>query len=404
MLKKYFFIFLFVFVPSLSFASQFPTEFVAPSDFNFFPTQADSPLLSVKSGVQLVAPLAGAEYDAFRYEIYAADTAYSLLPTPPQSCLSAVTPSPIDNTNVNVSILSDCRDDYPTADFIFLNLYAVDYADPQDTALLLGYAKWQFEDSVWKDTLDQAYGQTNTRISSFSPALNETINPGSITLLATGFLDGFAYETVSISIVNNDTLTSYDWVSAPTSGNFTVSKDFVFVDGLHQGTICLPPKAGFSGSICKNLSFVVGESALTSPYQPVDTTSAFCEGLFPIDDVSIVTATITTLPNALCNMGFFLFVPNQSALTQFTSIDLSDRAPFSYVYDINDLRQDLFNPGSSGSGVIQVPFASFGTLTLLSGSQVAAFPLSSSIKSILSALILFFMAEYIYRKALKIFN
>jgi len=246
------------------------------------------------------------------------------------------------------------------------------------------------------------FGGEFTHIQNYSPGLNATTTTLT-TVSATGYVDGILYGSVQIKFSNIDTLTAYEY-TATSTGSFSIAKQFALDDGLHQGNICLAPNAGFSGVICKPLSFTVGQSGLVSPYQPIETTFEFCENIFPQNNTSDITAILTFLPNSLCNMGYFLIVPNQQAISQFTNIHLETKAPFSYVYDINNIRQELFAATASGSGEISYEFGSYGTMTLISHDLVDDFPLSSVIKTILAAFIYFFMAEYIYRRGVKIFN
>jgi len=65
----------------------------------------------------------------------------------------------------------------------------------------------------------------------------------------------------------------------------------------------------------------------------------FCATNMPFDSSSIIGATLSAIPNGLCRVGTFLFVPTTDSLNQFADISSTTqtRFPFSYVHSVTSV-------------------------------------------------------------------
>lgn len=108
----------------------------------------------------------------------------------------------------------------------------------------------------------------------------------------------------------------------------------------------------------------------------------------------------------ICMATSFLFVPNNESINQFGTLkySLEDKIPFVYGYEIGEIRNELLTQSASTTPTISIPFATFGTITLLSPSLLANIPFIGLIRQILGWLLWFMFAELIYYQFLKAHN
>jgi len=100
--------------------------------------------------------------------------------------------------------------------------------------------------------------------------------------------------------------------------------------------------------------------------------------------------------------GFvWLFYPDAQTVDKFQSLTLANSFPFSYAYEVDDLRNELFNASSTATTTVSVTVPNFGTITFLSKSMMAAVPFASTVKTILGFILYLLAAEYIYYRLLK---
>lgn len=90
------------------------------------------------------------------------------------------------------------------------------------------------------------------------------------------------------------------------------------------------------------------------------------------------------------------FYPNPESISQFNNLTLRNSVPFSYIYDIGNIYNELFNTASTQSMTITIS-TPIGNITLISASMISAIPLASTIKTVLGWLIYLFTAFTIYR-------
>lgn len=100
----------------------------------------------------------------------------------------------------------------------------------------------------------------------------------------------------------------------------------------------------------------------------------------------------------------YIVSPATTTMQNFSSLNLENRFPFAYAYDIGQVRADLFDAPETASTSLSVDVPNFGTITFISRAMVEAVPFGPLIKTILSALLWLFMAEYIYKAILRSHN
>jgi len=171
--------------------------------------------------------------------------------------------------------------------------------------------------------------------------------------------DGIEYNTSAIENTINST------------GNLSYNETFPLLTG---GAYAWRPYLRSASSTAfvfgEWLTFsVVTQNGLASPYTPLgdnvfstSTVSTFCEDNFPYDDSSIISMTKTAIPAGLCKVTAFLFIPPDTALTQFSSLStqIQQAFPFSYMYGIKNTWDQLASSTSNGAPSYTFNFASLG--------------------------------------------
>jgi len=117
---------------------------------------------------------------------------------------------------------------------------------------------------------------------------------------------------------------------------------------------------------------------------------------------------ICALTNSLKDMISYFFRPSPTSIAQFQTLGetLKTKAPFSYAYDTNNLRQELFSASTTASTTISVstkfiPGQGTTTITFLSASMLNAVPYSGTVKTVLGWILWLFAIEYIYYRVLR---
>jgi len=103
--------------------------------------------------------------------------------------------------------------------------------------------------------------------------------------------------------------------------------------------------------------------------------------------------------------GIWLFVPSGDSTSQFTNITLRNALPFSYVYDVGTLREELFSSTQTATSTVKVDVRvnnATSTLTFLSAPLMEAVPYTSTINTILGWVMYLLMAEYIYYRVIRV--
>jgi len=142
---------------------------------------------------------------------------------------------------------------------------------------------------------------------------------------------------------------------------------------------------------------------------------------FSLGTTTIATSTSDTLPGAplpidcdaldmachIKNAMVWLFYPSTESVENFQTLSsaLENKAPFVYLYQIDDLRQEMFGASTSPQTISLnfkiIPGHGTSTLELLSKSKLEAVPFASTVKTILGYILLFLGAEYIYYRVIR---
>jgi len=119
-----------------------------------------------------------------------------------------------------------------------------------------------------------------------------------------------------------------------------------------------------------------------------------------------VACGITSIGGCIQNAFTFMFYPSESAITSFTDLydTLSTKFPFAYFTDFNDSIGSVFDGTTTADIAITVPFSTFGDIDLISADQINAVPFTSTIRTLLGALIWIMLGLTVYRRTQKIFN
>jgi hypothetical protein len=113
-------------------------------------------------------------------------------------------------------------------------------------------------------------------------------------------------------------------------------------------------------------------------------------------------AGITDIGCQLKNVMKWAFIPSPLVLRQFGSLTLANSLPFSYIYDMGSVYNELFANGGTQEYSVGVDDGIFGHISFISASQINAVPYASTIKTILGYLLYFFTAVTLYRIVLKV--
>jgi len=141
--------------------------------------------------------------------------------------------------------------------------------------------------------------------------------------------------------------------------------------------------------------------------------TSFTVGSPTATDTAIVSTSCATF-DAVCwiKQGFnWLFAISPATLNQYASLVsisspgssvLATKFPFSYIYDIGVLYNELFSNTGSMSYLVVAHTGALGDISLISASQISAVPYAGTIKTILGYIIYLFTAFTLYRMLLKI--
>ena len=118
---------------------------------------------------------------------------------------------------------------------------------------------------------------------------------------------------------------------------------------------------------------------------------------------SSLPCSITDVSGCFSNALSYLFYPDQNTFTQFETLNttISTKSPFVYVYQMQALRNEMFNATPTGTTTLSVNVIGFGTITFLSKSMIDSIPFEGVIYNLLIALLYFGCAEFLYYNVIK---
>jgi len=101
------------------------------------------------------------------------------------------------------------------------------------------------------------------------------------------------------------------------------------------------------------------------------------------------------------NAVVWLFYPSEDSTSQFSNLTLENRFPFSYAYQVKEMRDELFGASQTATTTIGVNVPGFGQITFLSAALLSSVPYASTIRTILGWVLWLMMIEYLYLRILK---
>jgi len=271
----------------------------------------------------------------------------------------------------------------------------------------------------------------SSRIVSFSPSgivVNPTTNVASTTadvdVVIQAYLDDAdanLYDQVVLELTNVENFVDYDpiFFSILYPGGVAFSTTLADLPfGQYRAKVSMASSTSASKSLTREFAFInmytgvsVDLSGLFGSNFGTTTGALIIDGQVrencAVLDGVFDRATCGLL-NGLKDLTSFLFRPSAASLANFDSLPdrMKTKAPFSYAYDANVLRQELFTASSTASTTFAVstkfiPGHSTSTITFLSASMLSAVPYASRIKDILGWILWFFAIEYIYFRVIR---
>jgi len=155
------------------------------------------------------------------------------------------------------------------------------------------------------------------------------------------------------------------------------------------------------GESCTVLSLISDTALECTPLASAHTTTAFTFST-PIV-VSATYASCSTF-DVFCygkNLFLWFFSVSPNTLSNFSSLTLANSLPFSYVYDVGNLYDELFANGGSMAYTVTVPFLG-SNLDLISPILISGVPYASTIKTLLGYLLYFMTAMTLYHLILRV--
>jgi len=198
-------------------------------------------------------------------------------------------------------------------------------------------------------------------------------------------------------------------IDATIQGTSTVDIDLAsFADGTYDLLVTFSNSGCSLGlSLCPfKDSYVYSSFTIASGTLTAVGDLEYYDGTQPPLENRYQDCTITNIGNCISNAFVYLFFPSQTSLNSFTILgdQLDTRFPFAYVFDTFDLIQLLFNTTQNQSLALEVPFASYGDITLISEQMLEDIPMSATIKTLLTyALYIMFMLQ-MYNRTRNIFS
>lgn len=137
----------------------------------------------------------------------------------------------------------------------------------------------------------------------------------------------------------------------------------------------------------------------------------------PLGSTPVVYAICDTFDIGcyISNSGRFLFIPSSDSISQFSSLTLASSAPFSYVYDMGNLFDELFNTSTTTTLNFTIPFSFVGhassSITLISHDMLTnttqypySAPVAIFIRYLITVLLWFGFAQFAWRQIMQVHN
>lgn len=157
------------------------------------------------------------------------------------------------------------------------------------------------------------------------------------------------------------------------------------------------------GQDCRVLSIVSDTELECTPLTSAHTTQSYTQNSVPSQGIDYEECSSFDIACGLKNVFKWLFTVSPATLNQFSNLSLSTKTPFSYLYDVGTIFNELFANSGSMSYAVSAS-TPIGTINFISASAISAVPYASTIKTILGYMLYFFTAMTIYRLLLRVHN
>jgi hypothetical protein len=254
---------------------------------------------------------------------------------------------------------------------------------------------------------------TSPYFSSYAPA--STVNNVTLTAPTDGSITGSTTVTLSGSYLSDPFITfsagTFVGVNVHLIRNDGAFSVYAPIDQLvpvvasatvqsWTTNIVLPTGSNWTAVAQLQYGTTLLYSSLTTSFSVVTYPTGPISGI-PPPDVSGTCATYGFPMDDLCKAAEYLVRPDSDSVSQFKTLTLSHSAPFSYLYDVPVLFQELFANTGSMAYSVSVNTGALGTISFISASQISAVPYSATIKLLLGYLLYFFTGMTLYRMLLK---
>jgi len=259
-------------------------------------------------------------------------------------------------------------------------------------------------------------GSTGTSIDTYTATSTGILVTGTIDIEDFKFASSsYGTPTLNISLFNYDTGTTnyYQQAYSSTTTSFTFATSTSLPSGAYNAIYSLNT---IEFSTTKTSSFTIG----TSTFGQGGINGFFNSGSSTIDstfgDCNTATSTFAGtigcyIGNGISKAGILLFSPDQGSIMNFYNINdqLSNKIPFVYLYQINDLRSGLFNTTGSSTltmsiNVNMLPNHATSTINIISPTiiQNSIFVgVLNIIRTLISYMLWFMLINNLWHKTLR---
>jgi len=199
---------------------------------------------------------------------------------------------------------------------------------------------------------------------------------------------------------------------------YTMNNSYTFTNGLTFGTATTTSQIDTGDSYGR--IYAVFSSASSTLYMNTTGTGFLAStsnlNTFLTNEGASFQTLVTQNPVSCdtsdlgCQVGrafTYLFIPSADSVDRFTTISLADYKPFSYVYDMGNLRDDIFDQSTSTLSTFSVAThlgGATGTISILSHSTVTSFPMISLLRTLIAYGLYLSVAYALYRQGLGVFH
>jgi len=278
----------------------------------------------------------------------------------------------------------------------------------------------EFERFGYRDWLGSTVVSDNsTRIISLYPNATTT-STTTVTVGGTYFNNDSLAPVQSVTLKVTNQQPPYDSLQFNFPAYVSGSSAFSTTTELAQGDWSLLATLNFASSTKPNAdtvakSFKLAQFHVIEAVEDNYYSGGFVNETGENDIADECTATVASstasLPSKLgcyAQQGFEkviskLFMPSAESVNLLKTLnaEVSGKFPFAYVYDMSQMRNEIFDSPTTASTTVGVNVEGFGQITFLSKPMLEAVPYAGLVKTILGFLLWLMGIEYIYIRTLR---